>query len=222
MSDTPHPEHPIAEPPDENDPHPEHPIAPGGPPPGTWGGAGQPFPTPPIVVPSPPLIIWGGGGVPMPNPPIYLPPNTPGVPTHPIYYPPGIWGPTDPRPGWGLPEQPPGIWGGGNVPMPNPPIHIPPGIWGGGNVPMPTPPIYLPEPSPEPPEPELPVSGEDGYWVASPGNAPLVYVRAAGTEQAAEKYGKAFGLHVGTPILVATEHEDFTVGVESAEVTHHD
>lgn len=39
--------------------------------------------------------------------------------------PPGIWGPTDPRPGWGLPGQPPGIWGGGNEPFPTPPIHIP-------------------------------------------------------------------------------------------------
>ena len=29
-----------------------------------------------------------------------------GRPEHPIYYPPGIWGPNDPRPGWGLPKPP--------------------------------------------------------------------------------------------------------------------
>lgn len=85
-----------------------------------------------------------------------------GVPTHPIYYPPGIWGgsgslppfPAHPiAPGGGT-----GIWGPGS-PMPTPPIHLPPtgqppGIWGGG--PFPTPPIHLPptgggstEPDPE-------------------------------------------------------------------------
>jgi hypothetical protein len=62
---------------------------------GTWGGAGEPFPTPPIVIP--------------PTPPV--PPDlgiwpSPGKPTHPIYY-------------------PPGIWGGGNEGFPTPPIVIP-------------------------------------------------------------------------------------------------
>ena len=95
----------------------------------------------------------------------------------------GIWGPTDPRPGYGLPEPPPRIWGGGNVPMPTPPIHLgpggevggppgiwgptdprpgyglpgqPPRIWGGGNVPMPTPPIHL--------GPGGEVGGPPGIW----------------------------------------------------------
>lgn len=76
--------------------------------------------------------------------------------------PPGIWGPTDPRPGWWVPGAPGapgyqpggglGIWGGAGEPMPQPPIVIPPDapgkpplvIWGGGNVPMPMPPIELP------------------------------------------------------------------------------
>jgi len=70
------------------DPRPTHPIAPGGPPPG----------------------IWGGGGVPMPTPPIYLPPGfIPGLkPEHPIYLPPSIWGPTDPRPSHPIVLPPPG------------------------------------------------------------------------------------------------------------------
>ena len=38
--------------------------------------------------------------------------------------PPQIWGPTDPRPGWGLPSEPPVIWGP-NDPRPTPQIHIP-------------------------------------------------------------------------------------------------
>lgn len=69
-------------------PHPSHPIAPGGRPPGTWGGSGQPFPTPPIYIPP-------EGG----QPPL------------------GIWGPTDPRPGYGLP---------GAQPKPEHPIVLPP------------------------------------------------------------------------------------------------
>lgn len=64
-------------------------------------------------------------------------------PEHPIYYPPGIWGPTDPRPGYGLPGPPPGFWGP-NDPRPDNSLPgQPPGYWGGGNVPMPTPPIHL-------------------------------------------------------------------------------
>lgn len=82
--------------------------------------------------------------LPVPQPP--FPGSPPGVPTHPIYYPPGIWGPTDPRPGWGLPGQPPGIWGPTD-PRPTPPIHIPGqpplGIWGPTD-PRPSHPIVLP------------------------------------------------------------------------------
>ena len=57
--------------------------------------------------------------------------------------PPGIWGPTDPRPGWGLPGDQPGIWGPNDPrpgygpvgpqpggPRPEHPIFYPPGIWG--------------------------------------------------------------------------------------------
>ena len=76
-----------------------------------------------------------------------------GRPEHPIHYPPGIWGPTDPRPGWGLPkpEPPVIIWGGGNTPFPAPPIYLPPQtpgqppviIWGPPG-PWPTPPIHIP------------------------------------------------------------------------------
>jgi len=79
---------------------PTHPIAPGGKPPGIWGGPplypdqglpGQPpfpsqgpgFPTPPIYLPpvqpgGPPLVIWGPGD-PRPQPPIHLPPEPPDV-----------------------------------------------------------------------------------------------------------------------------------------------
>jgi hypothetical protein len=105
-------------------PFPSHPIAPGGQPPGYWGGVAPPYPdqglpgAPPGVWPSPghpahpiapggrPPGIWGGappyvdiggpGAQPIPTPPIYLPPGTiPGHPEHPIYIPPGIW----PNPG---------------------------------------------------------------------------------------------------------------------------
>ena len=60
--------------------------------------------------------------------------------------PPGIWGPTDPRPGWGLPEQPPGIWGPTD-PRPSHPIVIP------------KPPT---DPPPTPEEPKPPPA--DGGW----------------------------------------------------------
>ena len=105
------------------------------------------------------------------------------TPTPPIHYPPGIWGPTDPRPGWGLPEQPPGIWGptdprpGWGLPgqPPGQPGGQPPGIWGptdprpghglpptppdiwGPNDPFPTPPIVIPgQPPSKPPDNSLP------------------------------------------------------------------
>lgn len=101
------------------------------PPLGIWGGANQPFPTPPIAnapgipgyqpprppgVPTHPIYyppgIWGGANQPFPTPPIYLPP-TGGPP------PLGIWGPTDPRPGYGLP---------GPQPHPEHPIVLPPDL----------------------------------------------------------------------------------------------
>ena len=107
------------------DPRPTHPIAgvppggvPGQPPLGIWG----PPQMPPGIWGPPqmpggggggggqPPGIWGGGNVPMPTPPIYIPPEGSPPPL-------GIWGPTDPRPGWGLPQPP-------NVPTH--PIVLPP------------------------------------------------------------------------------------------------
>lgn len=116
---------------------PTHPIAPGGQPPGTWGGGNVPMPSPPIAN--------------VPGAPGYRPPTPGAHPEHPIVYPPEIWGPTDPRPGYGLPGRPPGTWGGAGEPFPTPPIVIPPTqpgqpplvIWGPGD-PRPTPPIELP------------------------------------------------------------------------------
>lgn len=70
--------------------------------------------------------------------------------------PPVIWGPDDPRLGYGLPGQPPGFWGP-NDPRPTPPIVIP------------RPPIEIP-PMPEPPPPdgtvikEPPTAGGWGYF----------------------------------------------------------
>ena len=64
-----------------------------------------------------------------------------GGPIHPEP-PPGIWGPTDPRPGYGLPDNP-GIWGP-NDPRPTPPIHIP--------KPPIDPPSNPGEPKPPPPD----------------------------------------------------------------------
>jgi hypothetical protein len=96
-----------------------------------------------------------------------------GEPTHPIYYPPGIWGPTDPRPtnpiagipglpGYTPPQPPLGIWG---------PPTMPPGFWGGGMgpgvkpQPHPEHPIYFPPPGSRPPlgiwgPPTMP----PGFW----------------------------------------------------------
>jgi hypothetical protein len=58
-------------------PHPSHPIAPGGRPPGIWGGA-------------PPYVDIGfPGSQPHPSHPIVIPPGAlaPGIPSHPIYWP---------------------------------------------------------------------------------------------------------------------------------------
>src|SRR4249919_302162 len=77
-------------------------------------------PTHPIYQPP---GIWGGGNVPMPNPPIYFPPPGGQPPL-------GIWGPTDPRPGYGLPGSQPRPDQGlpGQQPKPTHPIVIPPGL----------------------------------------------------------------------------------------------
>ena len=115
-----------------------------------------------------------------------------GQPTHPIAPggpPPGIWGPTDPRPGYGLPG---GGGGGGDVgiwPSPGHPAHPiapggrprPPGIWGGAGEGFPTPPIHIPAPPTEPPpdgaDKPPPDSGgwgfvaEWGQWGYFPGDA---------------------------------------------------
>lgn len=96
---------------------PTNPIAPGGQPPGTWGGAGQPFPgyglpggdgkpptmwpgTPGHDLPELPPSTWPPSGD-RPGNPIVLPPNTigggpiyPEVPGHPLPQPPGtVWPP---------------------------------------------------------------------------------------------------------------------------------
>lgn len=67
-------------------------------------------------------------------------------PSHPIYYPPGIWGPNDPRPGYGLPEggpgRPPGTWGGANEPFPGYGLPGQPPTAGQGPG-FPTPPIVI-------------------------------------------------------------------------------
>jgi hypothetical protein len=107
--------------------YPAHPIAPGGPPPGIWGGAppypdqGLPpsgvgvWPSPgrpahPIAPGGPPPGIWGGAppypdiGGPAPQPPTQ-PPWWPGYPAHPI--PPIVSHPIPPPEG--LPEYEPKI-----------------------------------------------------------------------------------------------------------------
>jgi len=127
------------------------------------------------------------GGGPMPGGPGQSPgqPPTiwpsPGVPTHPIYNPPGIWGPTDPRPTppiymppgggggqpplgiWGPPQMPPGFWGGGMGPgvTPQPP--------GGGAPPQPTHPIVLPPVEPGgPPVTIWPSPGHPSHPIVLP------------------------------------------------------
>ena len=116
-----------------------------------------------VLVGEASLTGLGVGGGPLPG--------GPGRPEPPL----GIWGPTDPRPGYGLPGQPPGIWGGGGVPMPTPPIYLPPVnpgepplvIWGPGD-PRPTPPIHLPGPPPDagptPPDVAVKPPPDGGGW----------------------------------------------------------
>ena len=111
-----------------NVPMPSPPMMPGGG--GNWGQANDPGygvpiggggrPTHPIYNPAYPdntlpgqgLGTWGGGNVPYPTPPIYIPPTGSPPPL-------GIWGPTDPRPGYGLP---------GEQPKPSHPIVLPPDL----------------------------------------------------------------------------------------------
>jgi hypothetical protein len=107
-------------------PFPSHPIAPGGPPPGTWGGVRPPY-----------IDI----GLPGPQPPDGSPP--------------GFWGGSSPWPGWATPPIAPGgppPWVSHPIPptvWPEPPVvggGTPPGFWGGSS-PWPgyaTPPIVLP------------------------------------------------------------------------------
>ena len=136
-------------------------------------------------MPSKPMTIQGvmtwddetGGG-------------TPGVPTHPIYDPPHIWGPTDPRPTPPIVIIPPDAVGPG-VPthpiyipvypahpivippdaiapgVPTHPIYLPPIIWG-PNDPRPTPPIVIPPDTIGPGVPTHPI-----YLPVHPGGTPL-------------------------------------------------
>lgn len=79
-----------------------------------------------------------------------------------VELPPTIWGPTDPRPGWGLPGDQPGIW-------PNPPE---------GQAPIVSHPIVLPgDPSWEPPVPIDPPPGTEPPD-APPQNCKWVYTAA--------------------------------------------
>jgi hypothetical protein len=127
---------------------PSHPIAPGGRPPGTWGGVPPNYID--IGLPGQPPGIWGGSPA-WPSHPIApggQPPHPdqglPGYPSHPI------------APG----GRPPGIWGGappwidntlpGPQPVPGwPPVVMPPIAPGGkppepGNGLSPSNPIYIP------------------------------------------------------------------------------
>jgi len=109
-------------------PGPSHPIAPGGRPPGIWGGpplypdqglpGSQPHPSHPIAPGGRPPGIWGG-------PPLYPDQGLPGQP-------PGIWGGAPPYPDQGLP---------GGQPHPSHPIVIPPDAVAPG---VPSQPIYWP------------------------------------------------------------------------------
>jgi hypothetical protein len=95
------PTHPIVIPPDAVAPGvPTHPIV--LPPPVVWPGPG--YPAHPIAPGGQPPGIWGGGNVPMPTPPIYIglppgeqpPPDGNGnSPAHPIVLPPDV--PPDPN-----------------------------------------------------------------------------------------------------------------------------
>jgi hypothetical protein len=121
-----------------------HPIAPGGLPPGIWGGGNEPFPTPPIYIP-PDAIAPG-----VPSHPIVLPP---GRPTHPIVIPPGSLAP-------GVPTHPIYL----PPPVPAHPIVIPPGVIDPGPPPVPAHPIVLP-----PLPPDLGLVEWQTYWSEATG-----------------------------------------------------
>jgi hypothetical protein len=149
---------------------PAHPIAPGGRPPGIWGGGNEPFPTPPIVIippdkpGDPPIVIWPGPGYPAhPIAPGGPPPHV----EHPI--PPMIW-PQPPGGGPpigidpGHPEHPivlpPIVWPGPGKPTHPIVIPVPPELWPKPGVP--THPIVIP-PDPPPPEREKLVEWQTGW-----------------------------------------------------------
>lgn len=67
--------------------YPAHPIAPGGRPPGIWGGGNEGFPTPPIYHPGHP-----DHGLPSQPPGIWPSPGHPAHPIAPGGRPPHIWG----------------------------------------------------------------------------------------------------------------------------------
>jgi hypothetical protein len=136
--------------------HPAHPIAPGGQPPGIWGGAPS---YPDQGLPGQPPGIW----------------PSPGRPSHPIAgQPPGIWGGPPLYPDQGLP--------GGRPPYPSQgpgfpsnPIVLPPYQPGGPPVTIwpnpgnPTHPIVVPPPPPPPPDGEaIKPPPETGGWAYAP------------------------------------------------------
>jgi hypothetical protein len=84
-----------------NDPRPSNPIAPGGLPPGYWGGVAPPWVSHPIA-----------------------PGGRPGYPSHPI-------APGGERPSHPIWITPPDYWGGVAPPLPTHPIELPPPEGGG-------------------------------------------------------------------------------------------
>ena len=135
-------------------------------------GGGPPVVSPPLPGGVPPVGGYPSFPAPLPGGPVVSPP---------IYYPPGIWGPTDPRPTPPIyfpptpptqPVPPVGVWPSpGPLPIPTPPIYYPPtqpvppvGIWPSpGPLPIPTPPIYYPPVVwPTPPVGEVPPDGGEG------------------------------------------------------------
>jgi len=133
-------------------PGPSHPIAPGGQPPGFWGGVAPPHPD---------------QGLPGQQPGIW---PSPGHPSHPIApggQPPGYWGGVaPPHPDQGLPGQ----GGGGGGGQPSHPIVLPPVEPGGPPVQIWPSPGQPSHPIVQPPLPEPPQEGggkpppEEGGW----------------------------------------------------------
>jgi hypothetical protein len=120
-------------------PHPAHPIAPGGPPPGYWGGSAPPYPD--QGLPGQPPGYWGGVAPPYPDQGLPGQPPRPSqggpFPTNPIVLPPY-------QPG----GPPVTIW-----PSPGHPSH----------------PIVIPPPPPPPPDAEaIKPPPETGGWAYAP------------------------------------------------------